>query len=75
MRKNKTTQVMAILALLWIVIWIIWTGVLFIFSNSSSQQEISAEQYAELQEYINSLSWTTNTWSLEETNTLTWETN
>lgn len=55
-KKNKMTQIMAFLALFWIVIWVLWTGILVLFSNTSSEQEITPEQYLELQEYVNSQS-------------------
>ena len=77
-KKSKTTQVMAFLALFGIIIWVIWTWVLVLFSwwNEATEQTLTAEQYAELQQYINSLSGTTATWELdEETNTLNEETN
>ena len=67
---------MAFLALFWIVIWIIWTWVLVLFSwksNSSNEQTISPEQYLELQNLINAQTWTiidTATWA----KTLSWET-
>ena len=49
---------MALLALFWIIIWIIWTWVLIFFwwNNTSHEQGLTPEQYTELQEYINSQS-------------------
>lgn len=65
---------MAFLALFWIIIWIIWTGVLMLFSgnNWNSEQKISAEQLHEIQKMINSQSWKTTKNKIE---TLTWKTN
>ena len=74
-KKKRINQIMAWLALFWIVIWIIWTWVLVFFGwNNSSQQTLTQEEYLQLQEYLNSQSWAieTSTW---ETITLTWETN
>lgn len=75
-RKNNWVKIMAFLALFWIVIWIIWTWVLVLFSwnnNSSNEQTISPEQYLEVQNLINAQTWATIntvTW----TKTLSWET-
>lgn len=78
---------MAVLALFWIIVWIIWTGLLIIFWwNSTDEQTLTEEQYLELQEYLNSLSgtttpeWEIDTTTQEEatqsgTTTLTWTTN
>ena len=69
MKKNPMAKIMAILALFGIIVWIIWTWLLVIFSwgqTSNHQQQLSEE---ELQELLNNLeqsnSWTTNSWSLE----------
>ena len=67
---------MAFLALFWIIIWIIWTWVLILFSgnNTTTEQTLTAEEYLQLQQLINSQSGitidTTATWA----ETLTWET-
>lgn len=74
-KRNKWIQIMAFLALFWIIIWIIWTWVLILFSGNENYEEesLSPEQYLELQEYINSQSGVIiETWT--DTNTLTWET-
>jgi len=66
---------MAFLALFWIIIWIVWTGLLIIFSDETSyqQEDISTQDYLDLQELID-----TNSWNIviEDTpsETLTWET-
>lgn len=80
-KNNKWVQIMAFLALFWIIIWIIWTWMLILFwGNNTTEQTLSPEQYLELQEYINAQSGTiveTSTWVQIETNnwseTLTWE--
>ena len=73
-KKNKMTQIMALLALFWIIIWIVGTGLLIIFSgnNTSTEETITAEQYLELQKLIEAQSWAI----IEDTvvETLTWET-
>ena len=73
-KRNKWIQIMAFLALFWIIIWIIWTWLLIIFgnSNSSNEQSLTPEQYIELQKMIEAQSWVTIE---SDTNTLTWETN
>jgi len=58
-KKNRFVTIMAFLALFWIVIWIAWTGLLIIFSgwnNTTTEQTLTPEQYAELQELINAQS-------------------
>ena len=32
MKKNKTVKIMAIFALFWIIIWVVWTGILILTS-------------------------------------------
>lgn len=55
-KKNKFVKIMAILALFWIIIWIIWTWLLIMFSkwNTTEEQTLTPEQYLELQELMNS---------------------
>lgn len=70
-KKNRITQIMAILALFWIIIWIIGTWLLFIFSGSeNSNYNLNKKQLMELQNYINTLSWSIETMSWTET--ITW---
>lgn len=64
-RKGLTTKIVAIIWLLAIVVSIIWTWLLIIFSPQETQApELTQE---ELQEILNSYSWTINTqtWTLE----------
>ena len=71
-RKNKWIQIMAFLALFWIIIWIIGTGILILFSGnntSTNNKTLSPEQYTQIQKLIENQSWTTI-----KTKTLTWET-
>lgn len=72
MAKNKMTKIMAFLALFWITIWIVWTGILILFSgnNTNNEQDITPEQYLELQDLIKN-----NSWENIDTKTLTWEIN
>lgn len=73
MKKNRLTQIMAFLALFWIIIWIIWTWLLVIFStNENTNSNINEEQLIELQNYLNTLSWSTESLSWIEIETLTW---
>ena len=68
MKQNKTVKIMAILAILWIFVSIVWTWALVIFENMTAQQqiELTPEQIEELQkQYIESLSGSTATGSLE----------
>jgi len=53
-------KIVAFIALFSIIIWVIGTGVLVIFSSPSSDTQISQQ---ELQEYIESLSWSTASFS------------
>lgn len=71
-KQKKSVKIMAILALFWIIVWIIWTGILIIFSSqNSNEQTLTEEQYLDIQKYINS-----QTWSVDgiETINLTWST-
>lgn len=77
MKKNKLTQIFAILALFWIVVWIFGTGILFFawWWASNQQKEITQD---ELQKMIKA--WKikverTNTWVTTSTETFSWETN
>lgn len=58
-RKNMIAKIVAFIALFSIVIWFIGTGLLVVFSPWN-ETEVSQE---ELQEYIDSLSWATISWS------------
>jgi hypothetical protein len=67
MKKNKWIKIMALLALFWIIITVIWTGLLIIFDNNNSsniKQELTPEQLMQFQEMMNS--WTLlNEWTWE----------
>ncbi len=66
MKQNKFAKLMAILALLWIIISIIWTWLLAIIGDNNSQQiELSPEQIQQIQDMINSQTWTTDSSSWE----------
>jgi len=65
MKKNKTAKVMAILALLWIVISVVWTGILVFTSSNSNNQEAKQLTNKQIQDLlkqnkvnIKTLSWT-----------------
>ncbi len=73
-KKNTITQIMAFLALFWIIIWIIWTWLLIIFSGwNTTEQTVTAEQFLEMQEVINSKSEVIVKEVENNTETLTWE--
>ena len=63
---------MAFLALFWIIISVIGTGLIIIFDNNSNQQiEYTPEQIEQIQQYMDSLSgstmsWTTASWEILE---------
>jgi preprotein translocase subunit SecG len=59
MKKNVMTKIIASLAFLWIVLSILWTWLLIIFSEPQTQ-EFSAEQIAEIQKMMESQSWATS---------------
>jgi len=69
---------MAFLALFWIVIWIIWTWALVLFNwnnNNTEQKTLTAEQYAQLQQLLESQTWTNIDSEMKVINeTLTWTT-
>ncbi len=77
-RKNMTAKIAAIVALIAIIWSIIGTGVLVIyqsyFSSPNSETSLTQEQ---LQELLNSFSWSTSSWELIENTdeTSTWDTN
>ena len=78
-KQKKWVKIMAFLALFWIIIWIIGTGVLVLFSsnntNTTDEQTISAEQYAQLQQLLESQSWTNIDSQMKIiTETFTWTT-
>lgn len=66
-KKNTIAKIMAFLALFWIIIWVVWTWALFMFTSNNNSSELTQEEYIELQNYINSLSGST-----EKEDTSTW---
>lgn len=68
MKKWLLPKIVAFLALFWIVIWIVWTAVLFILSpkwqidNANNEIKLTPEQLKQLQEltwsWTNNSSWT-----------------
>ncbi len=67
---QKWAKIMASLALLWIIISIVWTGLMFMLwnNNNNSEVELTPEQIAEIQAMINSQSWSiTSTWEVSWT--------
>lgn len=57
-RKKSLAQFVAIIALLSIVIWIIWTGMLVIFGWNTHQTPVEYSE-EEIQELLESFSWST----------------
>lgn len=66
-RKNTAAKVMAILALVWIIISVIWTGLIIIFDNpeQTTQTELTPEQMKQLQELMNSQTGSSASWAIE----------
>lgn len=63
--KNKWAKIMAILALIAIIWSILWTWIMVLFwNNSQVETELNQEQIEQIQELINSQSWSTSTWEL-----------
>lgn len=64
--KQKWAKIMAILALLAIVWSIVWTWLMMIFQLWVEQEmQLTPEQIAQIQELINSQSWSiTSTWEI-----------
>lgn len=69
MKQSKMTKIVAIFALFWIIISVIWTWILVFYEMyfSSNNTEVSLTQ-EQLQEIIKSYSWTTWSWELVEDN-------
>lgn len=78
MSNQKWAKIMAFLALLWIIVSIVWTGLLFLLEDNNSPRNMTQD---ELLKYYSSLwSWMeikVLTWSLNNswTTTSTWSTN
>lgn len=78
MRKNIMSKIFAFLALFWIIIWIVWTGILFFMSpNTTNNSNINLTS-EELQKLIQSWTWVQldnsieeiiDSWTVEETQT------
>jgi len=67
--KQKWAKIMAILALIAIIWSIIWTWIMVIFQWWNNQEtQLTPEQIEQIQELINSQSWsTTSTWEISWT--------
>lgn len=61
-RKNIAAKIVASIALFSIILWVIGTWFLVIVSSPWNEIEISQE---ELQQLVDSLSWSTLSWSWE----------
>ena len=87
--KDKMAKLVAIFALFWIIIWIIGTWLLILLNwwqqSTSSDKNLSAEQYKQIQDMIKANwgtwvlinSWVTDTkvsvtWSSDSTWNLVW---
>lgn len=67
--KQKWAKIMASLALIAVIWSVIWTWIMFIFQWWNNQEaQLTPEQIAQIQELINSQSWsTTSTWEISWT--------
>jgi cell division protein FtsB len=64
MKKNAAVKIMAILAMLWIVVSIVWTGLLIIFGESQNQTiELTQEDIEAIQQQIDSMTGSTQSGS------------
>lgn len=52
MKKNMWAKIFAVIALIGIIIWIIWTGILFIYESNTSYPEQIQLTPEEIQEII-----------------------
>lgn len=66
MSNQKWAKIMAFLALLWIIVSIVWTGLLFLLEDNNSPRNMTQD---ELLKYYSSL------WSWMEIKVLTWSLN
>ena len=65
MKKNIWAKIFATIALFGIAIWIVWTGILFMFqANTPSPQQIQLTE-EEIQELIEA-QWLNATWSTDD---------
>lgn len=66
-RKNLMAKIVASLALLAIVLWIVWTGVLFIFDSftAPSSQELTQE---DIERLLENSSWSVQVVDTDATN-------
>lgn len=46
MKKNTATKIMAIIALLWIILWVVSTGALIIYETLYAPQTVNQENIA-----------------------------
>ena len=71
MKKWLLPKIVATIALAWILIWILWTAILYVLSpkqevdttNNSKEIKLSPEQLKQLKELT--WTWNDNSWSLE----------
>ena len=71
MKKNKTNQIVATFALFWIIVWIVWTWLLVIFSSNQGYDSEITLTPEQIQELIQSQSWV-NLWTWVTIETSTW---
>lgn len=66
MSNQKWAKIMAILALAWIIISIIWTWILFIVEKNAREKEIEKEIKKQIEEHIKNYSWSLeiSTWEI-----------
>lgn len=66
MKKNAIVKIMAILAMVWIIISIVWTGILIIVEKNQRQNqrlELSPEELEALKQQLESMTGSTQSGS------------
>ena len=74
--SKKTTQIIAGIALAWILLSVISTWIMVIFWSSSNNETVTPEELEKVKQIIESQSWQTLSWSTNiEINTKSWSIN
>ena len=72
MKKNAAVKIMAILAMVWIIVSVVGTGLLIIFDQSQNQPiELSQEDIDAIQEQIDAMTGSTQSWAELEVTDIT----
>jgi len=77
MKNNFATKFMAFFALFWIIIWVVWTGILIMYElyfseNTNNITNVEGLNPEQLNKILESMTWSTNsTWiSIENINSI-----